>query len=242
MCKLWKKIIQNKTDDALSSLKVISTTGVDKQSKAVYTTLKYFSVIVIVIVFVLAFYKFTANSGNSSKISPESLVPKLESKLGIDFTEDALGKVVDVRIERWFGSGNSDRNISILFYPDANSVLASEYLKKEFKISGYFYCRNFVALDRSGEDIEMIYNVVVENYTDCLIPNATPEADGGEISQSDSDVEKVEVYPECKRVANTKHGGLAIAPGWQWQRSDGQIGYCILPNSGGEKYYYPGLN
>ena len=88
----------------------------------------------------------------------------------------------------------------------------------------------------------MIYNVLVENYTDCLVPNATPEADGGEISQSDSEVEIAEVYPECRRVANTKNGGLAIVPGWQWQRADGQIGYCILPNSGGEKYYYPGLN
>jgi predicted RNA-binding Zn-ribbon protein involved in translation (DUF1610 family) len=237
-----KKIIRDETNGALSTQKVVSSSGVDKQSKGAYTTLKYFSVIVIIIIFVFGFYKFTGNSENSSKISPESLIPKLESKLGIDFKEDSLGKVVDVRIERWFGSENSDRNISILFYPDADSVLASEYLKNEFKVSSYFYCRNFVAIDRGGEDIEMIYNVLVENYTDCLIPNATPEADGGEISQSDSEVEIGEVYPECRRVANTKNGGLAIVPGWQWQRADGQIGYCILPNSGGEKYYYPGLN
>ena len=49
-------------------------------------------------------------------------------------------------------------------------------------------------------------------------------------------------YPPCNRVAQTKNGGWAIVPGWQWQRADGKIGYCILPNSGGEKYYFPGLN
>jgi len=205
-----KKIIHDETNAAPSPLKVISSSGVDQRSKVVYKTLKYFSVIALIIILVFGFYKFTGNSENSLKISPESLIPKLESKLGLDFTEDSLGKVVDVGIERWFGSGNSDRNVSILFYLDADSVLASEYLKEEFKVNSYFYCRNFVAIDRGGEDIEMIYDVLVD--------------------------------PECKRVANTKNGGLSIAPGWQWQRADGQIGYCILPNSGGEKYYYPGLN
>jgi hypothetical protein len=48
-------------------------------------------------------------------------------------------------------------------------------------------------------------------------------------------------YPTCNRVANTKDGGWAIVPGFQWQRPDNKIGYCILPNSGGEKYYFPGL-
>jgi len=237
-----KKIIHDETNAAPSPLKVISSSGVDQRSKVVYKTLKYFSVIALIIILVFGFYKFTGNPENSLKISPESLIPKLESKLGLDFTEDSLGKVVDVGIERWFGSGNSDRNVSILFYLDADSVLASEYLKEEFKVNSYFYCRNFVAIDRGGEDIEMIYDVLVDNYSDCRVPNATPEADGGDISQSDIDEEIAEVYPECKRVANTKNGGLSIAPGWQWQRADGQIGYCILPNSGGEKYYYPGLN
>lgn len=48
-------------------------------------------------------------------------------------------------------------------------------------------------------------------------------------------------YPPCEMVLAPGQSGLTINDNRrELGRSDGQPGYCILPNSGGEKYYYPG--
>jgi hypothetical protein len=45
-------------------------------------------------------------------------------------------------------------------------------------------------------------------------------------------------YPPCVNVNGM--AGLVVGAQQELGREDGQAGYCILPNSGGEKYYYSG--
>jgi hypothetical protein len=48
-------------------------------------------------------------------------------------------------------------------------------------------------------------------------------------------------YPTCIQVLARGNSGLSLADNdTELGRPDGQPGYCILPNSGGEKYYYQG--
>ena len=48
-------------------------------------------------------------------------------------------------------------------------------------------------------------------------------------------------YPTCVQVLAPGNSGLSLADNdTELGRPDGQPGYCILPNSGGEKYYYQG--
>lgn len=48
-------------------------------------------------------------------------------------------------------------------------------------------------------------------------------------------------YPTCVQVLAPGNSGLSLADNdTELGRPDRQPGYCILPNSGGEKYYYQG--
>lgn len=48
-------------------------------------------------------------------------------------------------------------------------------------------------------------------------------------------------YPPCVQVLAPGNSGLSINDNQrELGRADGKPGYCILPNSGGEKYYYRG--
>ncbi len=48
-------------------------------------------------------------------------------------------------------------------------------------------------------------------------------------------------YPDCVQVLAPGNSGLTIRDNKrELGRADGMAGYCILPNSGGEKYYYQG--
>jgi hypothetical protein len=61
------------------------------------------------------------------------------------------------------------------------------------------------------------------------------------ISEESTQPEQQANYPTCVQVLAPGNSGLSLADNdTELGRPDRQPGYCILPNSGGEKYYYQG--
>ena len=61
------------------------------------------------------------------------------------------------------------------------------------------------------------------------------------ISEEETQPQQQANYPTCVQVLAPGNSGLSLADNdTELGRPDRQPGYCILPNSGGEKYYYQG--
>ncbi len=225
------------------------------QVKKTYSNKSIIAAILVPITFVVILLFLSSSSGGSSAsgdINPDNLVSKIEESMGLKFNLDPLGKVADEKLDRWYGASKNGNGISLLFYSDSDSLLGSASLKDFLDTSngGGGYCATFAYFGDNYNDVENIYNILIQNYPDCKPSEQSSSSDttGGENYSSDSVAGSGTVanapstLPVCQKLANTLDGGLRYDPnhGSHWGISTGKPGYCILPNSGGEKYYYSG--
>lgn len=233
----------------------ISEKSLSAESNKIYSKKSIAVAIAIPIAFVVILFLLSGRgeeSGSAEDINPEQLVTKIEDSMDLKFFLDPLGKVADENIEKWYGASHNGNGISLLFYSDSDALARSTSLKDYLGSSSGSggYCGTFAYFGDQYLDVEKVYNVLIQNYPECKPSelSSTSETSDGENYSSDSVAgsgitpDQSNSFPECQKLANTVQGGLKLDPygGNHWGIQTGKPGYCILPNSGGEKYYYSG--
>ena len=106
--------------------------------------------------------------------------------------------------------------------------ISNGYSKSEWKIA-------LAEMSKSGKATQ----VYMDTWSNCdnkfgSVGSSAP--DGPTTSQQHQSN-----FPPCVQVLAPGNSGLSLNDNQhELGRGDGQAGYCILPNSGGEKYYYQG--
>jgi hypothetical protein len=106
--------------------------------------------------------------------------------------------------------------------------ISNAYSKSEWKIA-------IAQMQKTGQATQ----AYMDTWNNCdskfgSVGSSSP--DGPSASQ-----QKQSNFPPCVQVLAPGNSGLSLNDNQhELGRADGQAGYCILPNSGGEKYYYQG--
>jgi hypothetical protein len=106
--------------------------------------------------------------------------------------------------------------------------ISNVYSSSEFKVASE-------QMDKNGKPTQ----AYLDSWNNC---DKKFGAAGDSVADGPSESQKQQAsYPTCVQVLAPGNSGLSLADNdTELGRPDRQPGYCILPNSGGEKYYYQG--
>ena len=106
-------------------------------------------------------------------------------------------------------------------------------------ISNVYSSSEFKAVSEQMNQTGKPTQAYLDSWTNCDKKFGTA---GESVADGPTDSQQQQAnYPTCVQVLAPGNSGLSLADNdTELGRPDRQPGYCILPNSGGEKYYYQG--